>query len=95
MKQTVTLLSGAVHPVRVEPSTHAFVDIAYPACSAPAPVRVQGKDMHIGSDDRHYQATGFAVCCGGHIGTLRAFPSTIFGLHEDEAVLLHGRARVY
>ena len=51
--------------------------------------------MHIGSDDRHYQATGFAVCCGGHIGTLRAFPSTIFGLHEDEAVLLHGRARVY
>jgi hypothetical protein len=51
--------------------------------------------MHIAADDRAYEADGFCVGCGEAVGLIRAEVSTIFGLHEDAAVLQHGRARVY
>ncbi len=40
-------------------------------------------------------AGGVSVCCRQNVGYLRAEPETIFGKEEDDAVLMHGRARVY
>lgn len=57
-------------------------------------MRVQGAGMHI-ADREHYEAEAVTVCCKKIAGTLRAKVSTIFGLEEDEAVLKHGRCRVY
>ena len=56
---------------------------------------VAGKKRHIAPDNRSYESIVSCCKCGGVVGTLRLETSTIFGLHEDEAVLLHGRARVY
>jgi len=66
-----------------------------PKCQAHDTFGIQGKGMHIAPDDRGYEADGHATCCGAYLGIIRAEPSTIFGLREDEAVLLRGRARVY
>ena len=66
---------------------------ACPKCGAES-CWIQGGDMRIGSDDRHYASTGVALCCGERVGEIRAYPDTLFGLREDEAVL-HGRPRVY
>ena len=64
-----------------------------PGCSA-APLRVQGRDRTIGGHD-YYRADGFCADCGARVGEIRAYVSTIFGLDEDERVLVHGRPRVY
>ncbi len=42
-----------------------------------------------------YRATALCFNCGHQIGTLEAQVDTIFGIDEDEAMLVHGRARVY
>ncbi len=59
-----------------------------------AGLAVAGYDKHIASHDT-YQAHGYALCCRQALGTITATVSTIFGLHEDEAVLVRGRCRVY
>lgn len=64
-----------------------------PLCKA-SPWRVAGRNRRIADDDRAYEADGFCVDCGAAVGLIRAEASTLFGLHEDEAVL-HGRPRVY
>lgn len=66
---------------------------ACPACGA-EPWHVAGTDCYVTADDRAYEARATARCCGAHVGTLRAEPATLFGIHEDRAVLC-GRARVY
>jgi hypothetical protein len=66
------------------------------ACPCGAyPTFVVGSGKHIAACDRAYEATGYCRDCVAPIGTIRAEVSTLFGLHEDEAVLLHGRPRVY
>lgn len=83
------------HELEQTPSGDAAAAaVPCPACGA-ASVRVQGTGRSIGPGGRHYRATAVAVCCGATVGTIRAYPDTLFGLHEDEAVLVHGRCRVY
>jgi hypothetical protein len=75
-------------------SAHAIVENeACPHCKV-TPFRIAGSGKQITTDDRAYEAEGFCLDCLKHVGTIRAEPSTLFGLHEDEAVL-NGRCRVY
>lgn len=91
---TIETASGTL-PVRTEPGlAYAFVDVACPACGAPAPFKVAGHDRRIASHDT-YAADARALCCNARVGTLKAKIETLFGLEEDAAVLVHGRARVY
>jgi len=77
-----------------ECSDHAVVDgEACPHCKS-NPFKVVGSGKHITDDDRAYQAEGYCLECKKHVGIIRAEPLTLFGLHEDEA-MLHGRCRVY
>jgi hypothetical protein len=77
-----------------EGSDHAVVDgEACPHCKV-NPFKIAGSGKHIADDDRAYQAEGYCLACKKHVGVIRAEPSTLFGLHEDEA-MLHGRCRVY
>lgn len=64
-----------------------------PKCKV-APLGVHGRGKRIGDDDRHYVSDAFCHTCSERIGTIKAFPSTIFGLEEDERIL-YGRCRVY
>ena len=73
---------------------HALLDGPCPGCGAPSP-KLRGHGKHIANDDRAYEATAEALCCGLVVGTLRAEMPTLFGLAEDEAVCVDGRARVY
>lgn len=41
-----------------------------------------------------YYAPGQLVCCGAAV-EIQARVDTLFGIEEDEAILVHGRARVY
>lgn len=94
-KVTFTDANDTAHPVTVEAGGEvATVAIDCPACKAKGPTRLGGTGMSIGPDDRHYVAEAVALCCKAKVGTLRAYPSTLFGLREDEAVL-NGRPRVY
>jgi hypothetical protein len=95
-KVTFTDAEDTVHTVTVEAAGEvATVAIDCPACRAKGPTRLGGTGMSIGPDDRHYVADAVALCCKRKVGVLRAYPSTLFGLREDEAVLVRGRARVY
>jgi hypothetical protein len=47
-----------------------------------------------GADDRAWEADGYCTACKAHVGTIRVEPDTLFGVREDEAVLM-GRCRVY
>lgn len=69
-------------------------DCACPHCKA-NPLRVSGSGMRIGANDRSYEADGFCASCGKHVGLITVATNTLFGLKEDEAVLKHGRARIY
>lgn len=64
-----------------------------PNCNDDA-FKVSGRNQRIAGDDRAYEADAIALCCGAHVGTLRAETNTLFGVREDEAVL-NGRCRVY
>lgn len=55
---------------------------------------VSGTGRHIAGRDT-YKADAVCAKCGDTVGTLLAKVETLFGLEEDEAVLLYGRARVY
>lgn len=72
---------------------HAVADGACPHCGD-APFKVAGRNMRPSEDDRAYEADAVALCCRERVGTLRAEPSTLFGVREDERVL-RGRCRVY
>ena len=67
-----------------------------PACKQKFPdgLPVMGRGNHIENHDT-YKATAHGKCCEKVIGVIRVKVSTIFGLEEDEAVLIHGRCRVY
>ena len=93
---TIYLLcdAGRIHvtpPTASESS--AACDCDCPDCGA-SPLRVQGTGRRVSADDRAYEADGYCAACRAHVGTIRAEVSTLFGIHEDEAVL-YGRPRVY
>lgn len=71
----------------------ATVKTECPSC-ATSPLEVSGRGMHIGARDE-YHADAVAKCCGADVGRIVVRVSTMFGLEEDHAVLVHGRPRVY
>lgn len=79
--------------IDVDTTGAAYRGDACPACKE-TPLRVIGAGMEIASHDT-YEAAGFCRVCGAPVGTIIATVPTIFGLEEDEAVLLSGRWRVY
>lgn len=94
MKVTLHTATGPL-PIRATPGlAFAFVDIACPSCAAPAPMKIKGIGRRIHSHDT-YAADARTLCCGASVGEIRAQVETLFGLEEDEAVLRHGRGRVY
>jgi hypothetical protein len=100
MKITVEI-DGKRHKAKVPfpHADHVLVSgvLVCPACgkaTGEAGLVVRGSGNHIESHDT-YKATAHAACCRRPIGAIRAKVSTIFGLEEDEAVLVHGRCRVY
>lgn len=69
-----------------------------PKCNA-APCRVMG-DGRVRHDHDTYYVRAIALCCTDQtqivdIGEMQTKVETFFGIEEDEAVLVHGRARVY
>lgn len=74
-------------------SDHAVVEGKCQHCGV-EPFKIAGRGQHIAADDLAYEATGYCLVCMKMVGTIRAEPETIFGVHEDEAVL-YGRCRVY
>ena len=76
-----------------ETADHAVVDGACPECGAD-PFKIAGKNNHITADDRAWEADGYCLGCMKPVGLIRFEPETLFGIHEDLAVL-HGRPRVY
>lgn len=94
VKVSVVDIHGKRHSARRPEydADHVLID-ACPRCRvAPCPVRGTGITHH---NRDTYFAPATAICCGESIGTLEAKVETLFGIDEDEAVLVHGRARVY
>lgn len=81
-------------------ATFALAEGKCPACAweEPGPAlkgfKVAGGDAHASDDDRAWECTAVCLACKAAVGTLRAEPSTLFGVTEDAAVL-SGRVRVY
>lgn len=57
-------------------------------------LRARGLGRRVSDDGRAYEADGVCAACGAAAGVIRVYVPTLFGLHEDEAVL-RGRSRVY
>ena len=89
--RTVLIACDEQIPLKPFPSYAEAKDTECPFCSKP--LRVQGAGNRIGGRD-YYSARGYCADCGQHVGEIRAYVSTIFGLEEDERVL-NGRPRVY
>lgn len=75
-------------------STYVLVDGPCHVCGV-VPFKVRGHEQHPSDDDRAIEAVAMSLCCGRDVGTLRVETDTLFGVREDQAVLGHGRARVY
>lgn len=65
-----------------------------PACNH-GELRVIGDERNQDIGSHTIKAPALALCCGQEIGVVLVELSTIFGIEEDRAVLVHGRARVY
>lgn len=94
LRTTIKLDDKEVELTREADGLRAFFESDCPRCSAKGPTYVGGKGMRIASHDT-YQADGVALCCMKPLGIITAYMSTLFGLEEDEAVTVRGRARVY
>lgn len=74
---------------------HVETKATCPCCGA-TDISVRGDGLHIESHDTYAaNAIHYAENCMKKVGTIRVQMSTIFGLEEDERILVHGRARVY
>jgi hypothetical protein len=93
MKVSIVDASGQRHRARVAENGEFATIAACPSCGA-APCEVQGTGITHHNYDTYF-APAVARCCGNGIGTIEAKVDTFFGIEEDEAVLRHGRARVY
>ena len=94
LRTTIKVDDKEIDLTREAEGLRAFFLDDCPRCGAKGPTYVGGRDLRIGSRDT-YQSDGFALCCMAPLGVITATVSTLFGLEEDEAVLLRGRARVY
>lgn len=98
MRIVLVLDDGTEVEAVEEPSpTSAPFPCACPACKPskpPSPVRVAGRGKRANLDLNAYECDAVCIKCGAKIGLVRAFPSTIFGIDEDQRVLA-GRCRVY
>lgn len=97
MKITLHLrreLGGDVYSVTAEAGAPtATAAGACPVCRT-EPFLISGCGMRRGAIDE-YHADAVSHCCGTEVGLIVAKVATLFGIEEDEAVLIHGRARVY
>lgn len=93
MKHAITLTHNDERRILTSFGDYAAAEGECPKCGA-TPFHVQGAGMRIAPDDRAYESDGYCARCRAPVGLIRAKVSTLFGLHEDEAVL-GGRARVY
>jgi len=71
------------HTIQADALGSDSVEVAACTCGAN---RVAGTGKHIADDDRHYEARAVCISCGAHRGRLEVWPSTLFGLREDEQV---------
>lgn len=95
VKVTLQAFDGRRQDVRVSANgEHVELDVPCLACGHAAPTLVRGHGRRIESRDT-YAAEAETVCCKAALGVLRVTVETIFGLKEDEEMLVHGRARVY
>lgn len=80
-----------------EGCTHVTLDEECPACGKTfdGGVRIQGAKQRISEDDRAYESDAYAMCCQQYVGVLRVETDTLFGVREDEAVLVHSRVKIY
>ena len=91
---TLTLRDGSIRALTPWPSGERAIAVgSCPLCGAEE-FPVAGHARHIESHDT-YAASAESLCCRQPVGTIRVRVETLFGLEEDEAVLIHGRARVY
>lgn len=97
MKITLRLpdgLGGDVRSVTAEAGAPtATVAGACPVCQT-EPFLISGCGMRRGTMDE-YHADAVSHCCTTEVGLIIAKMATLFGIEEDEAVLINGRARVY
>ena len=91
MRVILRLADGRTVMLRPGP-TQAEASCACPECGAA--LAVVGDGLRVSDCDRYYHARGFCATCGLHVGEIRAYPSTIFGITEDARVL-GGPHRVY
>lgn len=97
MTMTILLIrNGDLMPLTLpfEGAEHVLSSDPCPFCRA-SPCAVVGAGQRIAEDDRAYEADAFCAACRNPLGLMRVEVPTLFGLREDEAVLRHGRARVY
>lgn len=92
MRIVLILHGGRTVPLREEPD-RAEASCACPSCGDP--LAVVGDGRRRSDCDRYYFASGYCTGCGEQVGEIRAYPSTLFGIEEDERVLVRGCARVY
>ncbi len=93
MKISIRLPDGRAISARLEEGGAAVVVPTCPSCGADA-ARVRGLGVTHHDHDTYY-ARARGLCCTQVIGTMETTVDTLFGIEEDERVLLHGRCRVY
>ena len=79
----------------VDSSDHGQVVVGTACSHCREPLKARGKGRRIAASNRAYEADAICVACGGEVGLMVVEISTIFGLEEDERVLLASRCRVY
>lgn len=95
MKERATVVdsTGKRHRARIAGDRQHVTIERCPSCNTePCDVRGTGITNH---DYDTYYAPAKALCCDQPIGTIELKVDTFFGIEEDEAVLVHGRCRVY
>lgn len=75
-------------------ASHVIVDGACPHCSD-SPFKAAGVEGSIVRGHDTYTSSAVCLKCKQKLGKLVLTVSTIFGIEEDERVLVSGRCRVY
>lgn len=92
MKIEVILEDGRRVPATLPHPSCAWVETKIECPSGGHYLDVRSDERRI-VDDHRYEGQAYCMACKRSVGTLVVTPSTLFGLHEDEAV--GERCRVY
>jgi hypothetical protein len=104
MSVTIVFNGGARVVAKWQPNVNHVTIPRCPFCGAePGRVRGDGNVDHDHGYGAHYdtyRVRAIAQCCTDEtrivdLGEMHVKVDTMFGIDEDEAVLVHGRARVY